>query len=284
MTQIGFSRSEAHEALDQFLNDTDLEHDGTGMSRWIAEGDMPRDQRTPVKAIAHIVSDKTYRQLQEGYQNWMESEEWKRETNDLPPGYRPWIYSPLANTDRMLPIEPLLETLSRIVHRKPLADLTADERTLLRGHAILLVLKVQLDPDGQGAVPILRLGHDDDEPGNGMRWQMAFVTEVPGLYVRVTSNGFFGEEWGIVTGSGYQMASGWHSREGAATCVYALGRVLPNAEWMQLTPRSFTKDAVAAITAAIKRYGPYSRTDSAEPDPDPVTSAQPPVEADEATA
>ncbi len=124
----------------------------------------------------------------------------------------------------------------------------------MRATAIMCLLEVQLDTDGQGAVPILMLGHDTDEPGPPLRWRIAYKTDVRGLYLHSSGNGFFGEEWGILTGSGYCLARGWYERDEAAAAVAALGRVLPNADWMRLGPDGFTDRAKAAIGAVITRY------------------------------
>jgi hypothetical protein len=284
MTQIGFSRSEAHEALDQFL-DGDREHNGDRMSRWIAEGELNiqgNTDRNHNETAAHIVSEKTWQELSKGYQAWRESEQWEQETSDLPPGYLPFMYSPLADIDgnRCLPTDSLKHVIARCMFRKDYTELEDGDQARVAGAAVLCVLRIQLDPDGRGAVPILAVGHDRDEPGEHMHWQLAFVTDVPGLYLRVSGNGFFGEEWGIVTGSGYRLASGWHSREGAATCAYALGRLLPNADWMRLTPAAYTAEAMTAIGETVRRYGPWTDRDISGRDLPPITTEEPPPAAD----
>jgi hypothetical protein len=271
MTQIGFTREQAHEALDAFLNDPDKDHGGQAMARWISSGDSLDHQ--PV--AAHIVSDEEWQQTVEGYHHWLDAEEQKAENDDLPPGYRPWQHSPLANTDRLLPHEPLHRPLSRYMFRKDFDELDQGQRDTITGAAIICLLRVTLDPDGQGAVPIMMMGHDHDEPGEPLRWQIAFATDVPGLYVRATANGWFGDEWGIVTGSGYKLAGGWYAKDDAAVCVAALGRLLPNVDWMQLTPRAFTPTAKAAIAATVKRYSPWSDETKREADPDPLDEAVP---------
>ena len=270
MTQIGFPRSEAHEALDQFLADPD------GMGRWIGEHDDTAKGGNPDygETVAHIVGGKSYEKTLNGYHQWLESQEVREELADEPVGYKPWHHSPLASTDRLLPREPLEDPLARAITGKPFSELPEDEQWHIRAHAINLLLRVQLDPDGQGAVPVMMAGHDQDEPGEVLRWQIAFTTPVPGLYVRCTANGFFGEEWGILTGSGYRIAQGWYSRDEVTRCAEALGRVLPNCDWMRLTPSGFTPRAMAAISAVIKRYRQYGLNEK-EPEPEVMAGAVP---------
>jgi hypothetical protein len=276
MTQIMFPLDKAHEALDDFL-DGDRDHRGERMERWLAGEDG--------EPVAYLVPARDHAAMSEGYQHWLEAQEVADERpEDIAGehGYKPWRHSPLASTDRLLPTEPLHDPLARMFFEKPYDELDEDGRRRVRVAAICALLRVTLDPDGQGAVPVLVAGHEGDEPGNGLRWQLAFVTKVPGLYVRVTANGFFGEEWGVVTGSGYRVHSGWYSRDDAAACCEALGRALPNTDWMRLTPSAFTPRALAAIKAAIRRYHPFGIN---EKEPEPEVMADPvPAEGEPVTA
>jgi len=284
MTQIGFPLDQAHEALDQFLNDEDRDHDGERMDRWIGiPAEQPRPNREYDRVVAHIVGDEHYQRILNGYQQWTKAQEVRDEELDPPSGYTPWKHSPTASMDRLMPVEPLLDVLSRSIFRKPYADLEGDEFERetwhVRSTAIMCLLEVQLDPDGNGAVPILTLSHDPDEPGPGLRWQVACRTGVRGLYVRAVA-GFFGDEWEILTGSGYVLTRGWYERQEAEAACAALGRVLPNADWMRLTPDGFTPTAQAAIAAVIKRYrfGP----DDSKPDPDVLDEVVPAPSAESA--
>ena len=259
MTQIGFDLKDAHEALDQFLN-------GERMERWIGD-----EKGHPV---AYIVAAEAMDEMRNGYSEWLDSQEVHEELAGQPAGYKPWIHSPLATTDRLLPHEPLDEVLAHAMFQKPLGELDERERDRVMYMSIACLLRVTLDPDGQGAVPILMRGHDEDEPGRSLRWQIAYATGVPGLFVRVTANSFLGEEFGILTGSGYRLASGWYSREDASAAVDALGRVLPNADWMRMGPGGFTPKASAALKAVIQRYHQFGLQDD-KPEPEPVTDAMP---------
>jgi hypothetical protein len=241
MTQIGFDLSEAHEALDDFLN-------GERCERWIAAGDKEGSE-----PLAYIVPAAAMERMRQGYSAWIDAQEVADELTE-PPGYAPWRHSPLATTDRLLPTEPLEDPLAYAMFGKPHAELSQPEQDRVLHTAIVCLLRVRHDPDGQGAVPILMVGHEPSDPGPSLRWQVAFATDVPGLFLRVTGNGFFGEEWGIVTGSGYRVASGWHDRDDAARAVSALGRVLPNTDWMRLTPDAFTPAAKTAIGGVLQRY------------------------------
>lgn len=261
MTQISFPLSQAHEALDEFLA---AQQAGKGSTDRMARTILSEDGE---EAIAEIVPSADYDEMRRGYDQWLESKEQQMVDADLPSGYRPWRHSPLATVDRLLPTEPLMRPLAAAVFKRKLEDLTEKERDSLIGDAIWCLLRVTLDPDGQGAVPILALGHDPHEPGNALRWQLAFVTEVPGLFIRVTSNGFFGEEYGIVTGSGYILKSGWYDRDEAGKAVAALGRTLPNADWMRLTPDGFTDRAKEAMRAVLSKYVSFGvREDQPEPE------------------
>lgn len=286
MTQIGFTLSEAHQALEEFLNG-DRNHDGSPMERWIASGD---DLRSP--ALAYIVPADHYDMISSGYASWTDAQEVREEDADLPPGYRPWRHSPLATVDRLLPVEPLLDPLARIFYGNPFDELPprltlddyesgraegmADERGKVEYAAIACLLRVTLDPDGQGAVPVLSVGHSADEPGRGLRWQVAFVTPVPGLYVRVGGNGFFGEEWSVVTGSGWAVRSGYLTREAATTAVEALGRVLPNTDWMRLSPDDFTPDAQKAVRDTLRKYSQWGTAED-QPEPEVMADEVPPA-------
>lgn len=271
MTQIMFPRDKAHEALDAFLDGEG--GDARPVERWIAD-----EKGEP---LAYLVPADAYHEMSDGHAHWTDSQEVRDPAAAPEHGYKPWRHSPLATQDRLLPIEPLQDPLAHGMFRKPYDELDEQQKNAIMGTAIWALLRVTLDPDGQGAVPVLVAGHEGDEPGEGLRWQLAFVTKIPGLYVRVTSNGFFGEEWGIVTGSGYRVHSGWYSRDGAAECCEALGRTLPNTDWMRLTPSAFTPRAKAAIKAVLRRYHPFGIN---EKEPEPEVMADPvPADGEPAT-
>jgi hypothetical protein len=267
MTQIMFPLDKAHEALDAFLDREGGGIDATRyVERWIAD-----EKGEP---LAYIVPAGVYHETSNGHAHWLESQEVRDEDAAPEHGYKPWRHSPLATQDRLLPIEPLHDPLAHGMFRKPYDELDEQQKNAIMGTAIFCLLRVTLDPDGQGAVPLLMVCHDGDEPGEGLRWQIAFVTKVPGLYVRVTGNGFIGEEWGIVTGSGWRVAGGWYSRDDAAACCEALGRTLPNTDWMRLTPDAFTPRAQAAIKAVIRRYHQWGVNDK-EPEPEVMADEVP---------
>lgn len=278
MTQIMFPLTAAHEALDQFLaGEDDGPHAGRLVERWLAD-----EKNRPV---AYLVPAEAHHKMSSGYSHWLAAQEVaekRPEDGAAEHGYKPWVHSPLAGTDRLMPTEPLHDPLARMFFQKPYDELDDADQMRVRAAAICALLRVTLDPDGQGAVPVMVAGHEGDEPGVGLRWQIAFVTQVPGLYVRVTANGFFGEEFGIVTGSGFRVASGWHSRDDAARCAEALGRTLPNTDWMRLTPSAFTPRAKEAIKAVILHYRAWGVVDS-EPEPE-VMADQVPAEDELAAA
>lgn len=254
MTQLMFTRGQAHQAIDEALED-----DGGHMfDRWIAGDDD--------EALAYIVPADRYAAMEAGHRNWLDSQE-VHDDPGLPPGYRPWVHSPLATTERLLPKEPMEEPLAHFMFGKKHAELDQREQDQVTYAAICLLLRVTLDPDGQGAVPVLAACHDQDDPNPAVRWQIAYVTPVPGLFTRVTGNGFTGAEWAIVTGSGWIVRSGYLNRELATTAAEALGRTLPGCDWMRLTPHEYTPPAKAAILAVLRRYQQWG-TDDKQPEPE----------------
>jgi hypothetical protein len=262
MTQIMFPLDKAHEALDEFL--------GEPVERWIAGEDG--------KPVAWITPAGLHDKTSNGYRQWLDSQEVHDLDADLPPGYRPFHASPLdMGGDRLLPTGPFHDPIARCAYGKPYAELDEREKVRVDGAAIMCVLRVTLDPDGQGAVPILMIGHEPDEPGPALRWQIAYATPVHGLYLRATP-AMFGDEWAIVTGSGYRLASGWLSRDDADATVEALARTLPGLDWMRITPRGFTPKAQKAIRAVLKRYG-YFGLNADEPEPEVMADEIPPQEA-----
>jgi hypothetical protein len=264
MTQIMFPLDKAHEALDQFLNREGNDSDATRyVERWIAD-----EKGEP---LAYITPADLHHKTADGYRQWINSQEVRGEEDDLPPGYRPFLHSPLnMGGERLLPTEPFHEPIARYAFGKPYAELDESEQLKVHGAAIMCVLRVTLDKDGNGAVPILMVGHEPDEPGPALRWQVAYVTKVPGLYLRTTPAMFRGE-WAIVTGSGYRLASGWYDREDADATVEALGRTLPGMDWMRISPEGFTPKAQKAIKAVLKRYGYYGLNEKA---PEPEVMAE----------
>lgn len=268
MPHITFDHNQAHEALDQFLSGDDegQSSDGRRIGRSIRTADG--------NDIAAEIVDPVYlSDLRDAADAWRDHMEPKGDT-DLPAGYRPYQHAPTAREDRMLPTEPLQDPLARIFLGKPYTELDSDEQTKTLLAAISCLLRTTLDPDDTGAVPILMRAHDlenRDAPQSRMLWQLAYKTTVPGLFIRATANGFFGEEFGIVTGSGFQLASGWWDRDVAEKAVAAIGQALPQIDWMEVKNASvFTPDALAALKNVFARYrftGEVEEQPAAEPVP-----------------
>lgn len=263
MTQISFPLDQANEALDQFLNDGAREHNGRRMSRSVldAKGD---------ECLAAILDPAEHRELLDAWHAFNESQE-PNEDADLPPGYRPYVHSPNATTDRLLPHEPLHTPLAHAMFRKPFEELDDIEQTNVIYVAISCLLRATFDADSQGAVPILMFSHDPDDPQPRQYWQLGYVTDVPGLYLRATENGFFGEEWAIVTGSGWRLFSGWWSRDDAARAAAAIARVLPYIDWMTATSDAFTDKSKQALKAVVRRYH-FAGVREDAPEPEPLTA------------
>lgn len=263
MPQISFPLDQAHQAIDEFLNGEDaVDSHGNRYSRSVYDA---KDNR-----IAVILSDKEYRDLLNGYHAWEDSQE-PVDSPDLPAGYRPYIHSPTATVNRLLPHEPLHTPLAHTIYGKPFDELDQHEQDRIIGVAISCLLRTTFDEDTQGAVPILMLSHSGDDPQPRMFWQLGYKTDVDGLFLRATGNGFFGEEWAIVTGSGWKLFSGWWSREDAARAAAAIGRVLPYIDWMSAAPEAFTDKSKKALAQTVRRYHVTGIRED-QPEPEPVTA------------
>lgn len=269
MTQISFPRSAAGEAITDFL-DGDRGRNGQRITRnLLGEGD---------DCVAVILDPKRHRELLNAEQAWEDSQE-PKDYPDLPPGYRPYIHSPNAQSDRLLPTEPLNAPLAHGMFGKPYEELDSDQQMKILGVAISCLLRTTLDPDTQGAVPILAHSHAEDDPQPRMFWQLAYKTDVDGLFLRATANGFFGEQWAIVTGSGYMLFSGWWSRDDAALAAAAIGRVLPFIDWMSAGMDTLTPRSRKALAATIRRHHSSGvREDHPEPEPLTAEQAEQPLE------
>lgn len=263
MTQISFPIDQAHEALDQFLSG-DRSQQGERIGRTVLD-------EKGGKAVAVILTGAEHRELLDAYHAFNDSQE-PNEDPDLPPGYRPYVHSPNATTERLLPHEPLHEPLAHAMFRKPFGELDELEQARVIGTAINCLLRTTLDADTQGAVPILMFSHSADDPQPRKFWQLAYKTDVDGLFLRATDNGFFGEEWAIVTGSGWKLASGWWSREDAARAVAGIGRVLPFIDWMSVTSDAFTARSKKALAATVRHYH-FMGIREDQPQPEPLTEA-----------
>lgn len=264
MTQISFPLSQANEALDQFLNDGDREYNGRRMARNVLDGENN-------ECLAVILDPAEHRELLDDHRAFQTSQQ-PKEDADLPAGYRPYLHSPNATENRLLPTEPLRLPLAHAIYGKAHEELTQAEKDHVTGIAIHILLRVTLDEDTQGAVPILMLSHAKDDPQPRQFWQLAYKTDTGGLFLRADENGFLGEEWQIVTGSGLRLASGWFSREDAGRAAAAMGRVLPYIDWMSVTADDFTVDSRKALAATVRRYH-FTGIREDQPEPEPLTAA-----------
>jgi hypothetical protein len=263
MPQISFPLDKAHQALDEFLTGKDaVDSHGNRYSRHIYDA---KDN-----GIAVILSDTEYRDLLNGYHAWQDSQQPKDDA-DLPAGYRPYIHSPNATTDRLLPHEPLHEPLAHAMFRKPFEELDDTEQANVTYVAIACLLRTTFDADTQGAVPILMFSHNGDDPEPRQFWQLAYKTDVDGLFLRATANGFLGEEWAIVTGSEWRLAKGWWSRDDAARAAAAIARVVPYIDWMSADPDQFTEKSRKALVATVRRYH-FAGLREEHPEPEPLTA------------
>jgi hypothetical protein len=263
MPQISFPLDKAHQALDEFLTGSDaVDHLGNRYSRHVYDAEE--------NGVAVILSDKEYKDLLTGYHAWQDSQE-PNDSPDLPPGYRPYVHSPEATVNRLLPHEPLHAPLAHAIHGKPFDELEQRDQDRIIGVAIACLLRTTFDPDSQGAVPILMFSHDGDDPEPRTFWQLAYKTDIDGLFLRASGNGFFGEEWAIVTGSGWRLAAGWWSKDDAARAAAAIARVLPYIDWMSADASNFTEKSKAALKATVRRYH-FAGLREDQPEPAPLTA------------
>ncbi|MYZ34354.1 MULTISPECIES: hypothetical protein [unclassified Streptomyces] len=263
MAQISFPLDQANEALDQFLNDGARERDGRRMARNVLDA-QNRD------CLAVIIDPAEHHELLDARRAFHKSQQPKDDAS-LPPGYRPYLHSPNATVNRLLPTEPLNAPLAHALFKKAFEELTSDERDYVTGVAISVLLRATFDPDSQGAVPILMVSHSDDDPEPRQYWRLAYKTDIDGLFLRADANGIFGEEWSIVTGSGWRIASGWWDREDAGRAVAAIARVLPYIDWMDTDPDDFTDRSKNALAATIRRYH-YAGIRENQSEPEPLTA------------
>lgn len=263
MTQISFPRANAEQAVADFL-DGDRANDGRRITRNLLDDND--------KCVAVILDPARHRELLDAETAWEDSQE-PRDYADLPTGYRPYIHSPNARTDRLLPTEPLNTPLAHAIFGKPYDELDDGQQTKILGTAISCLLRTTFDPDTQGAVPILMWSHSVDDPEPRKFWQLAYKTDVNGLFLRAEANGFFGEQWQIVTGSGWKLFSGWWSRDDAARAAAAIARVLPYIDWMDASPDAFTPRSKKALAAVIRRYSQVGVRED-QPEPEPLTAEQ----------
>ncbi|MGQ4340336.1 hypothetical protein ACN6LF_005205 [[Kitasatospora] papulosa] len=263
MTQISFPLGQANEALDRFLNDGEREYNGRRMSRNILDADNN-------ECLAVILDPAEHRELLDDHRAFQASQQPKGDA-DLPAGFRPYLHSPNATENRLLPTEPLQMPLAHAMYGKPHNELTQTEKDRVTGIAIHILLRVTLDEDTQGAVPILMISHAKDDPEPRQYWQLAYKTDTDGLFLRATDNGFLGEEWQIVTGSGLKLLSGWFSREDAGRAAAAIGRVLPYIDWMSATSEDFTDASKKALAATVRRYH-FTGLREDQPEPEPLAT------------
>jgi hypothetical protein len=263
MTQISFPRANATEAVTDFL-DGDRANDGRRITRNLLDDNQD--------CVAVILDPARHRELLDAEESWENSQE-PQDYADLPAGYRPYIHSPNATTDRLLPTEPLNTPLAHAIFGKPYDELDDKQQTKILGTAISCLLRTTLDPDTQGAVPILMWSHSVDDPEPRQFWQLAYKTDVNGLFLRAEANGFFGEQWQIVTGSGWKLFSGWWSREDAARAAAAIARVLPYIDWMSADSDALTPRSKKALAAVLRRYSHVGVRED-QPEPEPLTAEQ----------
>jgi hypothetical protein len=272
MPQITFPYGDAEKALHEFLHGGDtFDSCGRRWSRNIA-GDGGDG------LVAVIVDPGYLRELQTAAAAWRHHLQPKASAG-LPDGYRPFEHAPTVAEDRAMPTGPLEDALAQAFYGSQVGELGQEQRDLVHAAAWTCLWRATWDADDTGAVPVLMRSHqaqERDEPEPRMLWQIAYKTGVRGLFLRASANGFFGEEWAVVTARGFKLASGWWTREAADRAVAAVGRVLPQVDWADVDSGGvFTEDALAALKQVFRRY--RDNVDPAVEEPEPVADATRPL-------
>ena len=181
---------------------------------------------------------------------------------DQSKAWEPFMVGPFAEPDgnRLIPHEPLHDPIARMFAKQLGLDgpdgLDADQRTAVELAAIMSVLRVRLDADAEGIVPVLAWSDWTETPGHGplgriARWQLAWATPAPGLFVR-SRGAWILADYAIVTGSGTMLHAGYSSREQAATAAARVHEAAPGIDWfVTVDSNAWDADTVDAIKAAL---------------------------------
>lgn len=181
---------------------------------------------------------------------------------DRSKAWEPFVVGPFAEPDgnRLIPHEPLHDPIARMFAKQLGLEgpdsLDADQRTAVELAAIMATLHVRLDADADGVVPVLMWSDWDETPGHGplgrvARWQLAWTTPAPGLFVR-SRGAWILADYSIVTGSGIALRTGYSSRETATAAAVRVHEAAPGIDWFVTTTRAaWDDDTVAAVKAAL---------------------------------
>lgn len=146
--------------------------------------------------------------------------------------------------------------------RQVRADEIEREDSLL-GLAVNLAYCLAPQPDQRGVVPV-RAWHSAPQEASAEQeahWVLAYTTPARGLFVRSGQPNLWGEDFAVVTGSGWQLRGGFLSREIASEYATAIAAAVPGIDWRTWSmPVKDAPDglleALMTVNKAWTNYGP----------------------------
>lgn len=141
------------------------------------------------------------------------------------------------------------------------AELRAEAKDGLLGFAVQLAWRLAPLPDARGVVPVRAWRARDDGAESEAYWSLAYVTPARGLFVRAGNPGLFGEEFAVVSGSGFVIRSGFVTRGAAEDYAVAVAAAVPGIDWRAWTTHTDDapapiRDALMAVSRAWTTFGP----------------------------
>jgi hypothetical protein len=187
--------------------------------------------------------------------------------------YHPAVHGPGSGGDGMLiDTDPIRVQLAWLLAKIELGDDANREAVQVRAAeietkrsswlvatAVLIALQIKLLAGHDGVVPIRCWSSPTQGAETEARWHLAYQTPARGLYVRGGDPNLFGEEYDVVSGSGYRLRSGFVSREVATDYAVAIAAAAPDVDWRVWdTPLAEAPPAILdPVAAENKRWWPY---------------------------
>ena len=136
-----------------------------------------------------------------------------------------------------------------------------EQSTALIGASVQIATKVQLWPDTRGAVPVRAWSAGNDSPEQEEHWSLAYTTPARGLYVKAGKPNLWGEDFNVVTGSGYSLRNGFMDRPTAEAFAVAVAEAVPGIDWRVWdAPLSAMPPEIAeALMAVFKAWGAFGK-------------------------
>ena len=149
----------------------------------------------------------------------------------------------------------------RAARRERAAEIEAEDSLI--GLAVQLAYCLAPMPDTRGVVPV-RAWHSAPQEGSAEReshWQLAYTTPARGLFVRSGRPNLWGEEFDVVTGSGWQLRGGFISREVATDYATAIAAAVPGIDFRTWSmPINDSPDGLLdALKAVNREWGQFGR-------------------------